>query len=192
MDIFSHTSVFISIILGLAVVHILGGVSLILDARVKTKVYWLHLLWTFNMLMVIVLVWLSSFVLSPLKEISVVHFLNYLAYAIVTNLLCGLLYPIRGEEVTDFRVHFWDNRKKFYLLGIAFIIIDALDGIFEHYNANIPWDYGQYATLSVWFIFFILGLRYSGEKFNILIAFIFLIGIIGWLASLVDIGVLTW
>lgn len=192
MDIFSHTSVFISIILGLAVVHILGGISLILDARVKTKVYWLHLLWTFNMLIVIVLVWMSSIVLSPLEEISVAHFFNYLAYAIVTNLMCGLLYPIRGEEVTNFRIHFWDNRKKFYLLGIIFVIIDAIDGAFEHFNAKIPWDTGQYGTLAAWLIFFILGLRFSGEKFNILIAFIFLIGTIGWLASLVEMGVLSW
>lgn len=33
MSIFEHYSVFVSIILGLAVVHLLGGISLILDKR---------------------------------------------------------------------------------------------------------------------------------------------------------------
>jgi hypothetical protein len=99
MTIFEHLSVFVSIILGLAVVHLLGGVSLILDARIRTKVYWVHLLWTANMLFLIVLVWLGNFVLAPVTLFSAAHFLNLLAYAMVIYLMSGLLYPVRGQEV---------------------------------------------------------------------------------------------
>ncbi|MFC3880310.1 hypothetical protein ACFOSV_09000 [Algoriphagus namhaensis] len=192
MNIFSHAAVFISIILGMAIVHLLGGVSLILDARVKTKIYPIHLIWVANMLITVTLVWLSSFALAPLNNMSTLHFLNLIAYATVTNLMCGLLFPVRGEEVTDFKIHFWDNRKKFYLLGIFFVIVDALDGVFEHYYAAVPWDIGQYGTLGVWLVFFILGLKINSERFNLIIAMIYVVGLIGWLASIVDIGVLAW
>lgn len=192
MNIFSHTSVFLSIILGLAVVHLLSGFSLILDTRVKTKTYWLHMLWTLNLLIMVTLVWLSSFVLSPLEQISVFHFINLMAYGIVAYLLCGLLYPTRGEEVTDFKIHFWSNRRNFYLTGIAFVIVDGIDGLFEHFKAGTPLDIGQFGTLAVWLILFILGLKFKNEKFNAAIAIVFFIGLMGWLASIVESEFLSW
>ena len=85
MSIFSHISVFISLILGLAVVHLLSGFSLILDTRKESRTYWVHLLWTFNMLLTVVLVWLSSFVLSPLTEMARNFHLNNGALQLQVN-----------------------------------------------------------------------------------------------------------
>lgn len=192
MSIFAHISVFISLILGLAVVHLLGGISLILDTRKKTKIYWIHLFWTFNMLFTVILVWLSSFVLSPLEEIGVLHFINLLAYAIVTYLICGLLYPVQGEEITDFKVHFEENRTRFFLLGILFVFVDASDGILEYFKTDLPLDIGQFATLTVWFIVFTIALKVRHKAYDAFAAIIFIIGLTGWLVSLVDTGVLAW
>ncbi len=191
MDIFGHVSVFVSIILGLAVVHLLSGLSLILDTRVRTKVYGLHLMWTANMLLAVILVWLSSFVLAPLEQISVLHFLNLVAYAVVTYLMCGLLYPVRGEEVTDFREHFYANRKRFFALGILFVLVDAADGVLEIVTTNVPLDVGQFGTLTVWLCVFAWGLRDDREGFNVLAALVYLVGLIGWMVSLVQTGVLA-
>lgn len=192
MSIISHISVFISLVLGLAVVHILGGISLMIDTRKETKTYWIHTLWTINMLFAVILVWLSSFVLSPLSEISVLHFLNLIAYAIVTYLISGLLFPVHGEEITDFFEHFTANRFRLYVLGIIFTIVDATDGFQEFLNTDVPLDIGQYATLSVWCIFFALGLIFNKKWMDILIVIVFSIGLLGWLHSLVDTQVLTW
>lgn len=191
MNIFGHVSVFISLILGLAVVHLLSGVSLMLDTRVRTKVYGLHLFWTANMLLTVVLVWLSSFVLAPLQQIGVVHFLNLIAYAVVTYLMCGLLFPVRGEEVTDFREHFFANRTRFFALGILFVLVDATDGVLEVITTDIPLDVGQFGTLAVWLVFFAWGLRDGREGFNVLAALVYLIGLAGWMVSLVQTGVLA-
>ena len=191
MNIFGHVSVFISIILGLAVVHLLSGLSLILDTRVRTKVYGLHLVWTANMLLTVILVWLSSFVLAPLETISVFHFLNLVAYAVVTYLMCGLLFPVQGEEVTDFREHFSANRQRFFALGLLFVLVDAADGLLELVTTNVPLDVGQFGTLSVWFVVFAWGLRDDRNGFNVLAALIYLVGLIGWMVSLVQTGVLA-
>ena len=191
MNIFGHVSVFISIVLGLAVVHLLSGLSLILDTRVRTKVYWLHLVWTANMLLTVILVWLSSFVLAPLEEIGVLHFLNLVAYAVVTYLMCGLLFPVRGEEVTDFREHFASNRFRFFALGIVFVLVDAADGLLELLTTDVPLDVGQFGTLTVWFLVFAWGLRDNREGFNALAALVYLVGLMGWMVSLVQTGVLA-
>ncbi len=192
MTIFAHISVFISLILGLAVVHLLSGFSLILDTRKESRTYWVHLVWTFNMLLTVVLVWLSSFVLSPLSEISVLHFLNLLAYSIITYLMSGLLYPVQGEEVTDFREHFDTNYKRFSFLGILFVIVDATDGLLEHFEAGIPLDVGQFTTLSVWLVLFICSLFIESKYFKAFVSVVYSVGLLGWLVSLIDTGVLSW
>lgn len=193
MTIFSHISVFISIILGLSVVHLLSGVSLILDKRVQTKTFALHALWTVSMLFVSVNVWLSSFVLSSLETMSAIHFFNLLAYATLVYLMSGLLYPVQGEEVTDFKEHFNENRFRLYVLGILFILVDAFDGVLEHYNAGIAWDIGQFGTLGTWMIFFLIGLKVKNSKFHWVIGIIFFVGLLGWFQSMVDeTNILSW
>lgn len=192
MSIFAHVSVFLSIILGLAVVHLLGGISLMLDTRIKTKLYWVHLVWTINMLFIVILVWLSGFVLSPLTEMGALHFLNLLVYSIVAYLMSGLLFPVRGEEITDFREHFNANQFRLYVLGIIFTLVDATDGIIEHYAAGIEWDIGQFATLSVWLIVFTIGLWVKSERYSAFAALVLLVGILGWFQSLIDTSVLAW
>ena len=46
MDPYEYLTVFISVVLGLAVVRLLSGISLILDTRVRQRVDWIHFLWT--------------------------------------------------------------------------------------------------------------------------------------------------
>jgi hypothetical protein len=191
MTIFEHLSVFVSIILGLAVVHLLGGVSLILDARIRAAVYWIHLMWTANMLFLIVLVWLGNFVLAPVTVFSAAHFLNLIAYSMVIYLMSGLLYPVHGEEVTDFREHFFANRRRFFSLGVLFVLTDAVDGFLEHRATQVDLNTGQYATLAVWFVLFVIGIRTSGERFHGLAAVVFFLGLVGFLESLVRYGVVA-
>ncbi len=189
MTIFEHVSVFVSIILGLAVVHLLGGVSLILDTRVRTKPYGVHLLWTLNMLFLIVLAWLGNFVLAPITEFSAPHFFNLLAYSMVIYLMSGLLYPVRGEEVTDFRQHFHANRPRFFALGVAFVITDALDGLLEARATGLDLNPFQFGQLSIFLVLFVIGIRNEREGFNRAVGVVFLLGMFGFLYSLTQIGI---
>lgn len=192
MSIFEHVSVFLSIILGLAVVHLIGGIALIIDAHTKARYYWVHIAWTVSMLFIVILVWLGSFVLSPLSQIGALHFLNLLAYAMVTSLMSGLLFPVGGKQVKDYYQHFNANRSRLYLLGIIFVLVDALDGVLEHYNAAIAWDLGQYITLAVWLVVFLIGLLKKNERVDAIVVVTLLIGIAGWFVSLIDVSVLVW
>ena len=189
MTIFEHVSVFISIILGLAVVHLLGGVSLILDTRVRTKVYGVHLLWTLNMLFLIVLVWLGNFVLALITEFSAPHFFNLLAYSMVIYLMSGLLYPVRGEEVTDFKEHFHSNRSRFFALGIVFVIMDALDGLLEARATDLDLNPFQFGQLTIFLVLFAIGIKNEREGFHQAVAVVFFLGMLGFLYSLTQVGV---
>jgi hypothetical protein len=191
MTIFSHLSVFVSVILGLAIVHLLGGLSLILDARVKTRVYWVHLAWTINMLFVITLVWTGNFLLSDVRVLSVWHFLNLVVYSMVIYLMSGLLFPVQGSEITDFHEHFYENRKRFFVLGILFIGTDAVDGILEMQATQLPLNPGWVFSLSCFLVIFVTGLWTANEKFHAVSVVYFFLMLVGWLYSLVQAGVLS-
>lgn len=191
MSIFEHVSVFVSIILGLAVVHLLGGLSLMLDTRVRTKIYWVHLMWTANMLLLTTLVWLGNFVLAPVAVLSVGHFLNMIAYSMVIYLMSGLLFPVRGGEVTDFRHHFYANRQRFFSMGVLLVLTDAIDGLLEVRATDLPVDVGQFGTLAAYLLVFGIGIRSTSERFNRAAPIVFFLGLMGFLHSLVDTGVVT-
>lgn len=180
-------SIFFSIILGLGVVHLLGGLSLMLDARVKTKLYWVHLLWTINLLFLISLVWFGNFVLNFASQLGISHYFVLLAYSITIYLMCGLLFPVQGEEITDFEHHFNENKIRFYVIGILFVVTDAIDGLLEAKAINHPLNPYQFGTLLVFIILFLLGMKIKSKWFHSLTAVIFFLGMLGFLSSLLEI-----
>jgi hypothetical protein len=116
---FEYLSVFISIILGLAVVHLLGGVSLIIDQRVRARLDAIHLLWVLNMFTLITWVWWGNWQLNDVIAFSPVHYVAMVLFSVVVYLMCGLLFPVRGKEVEDFQEQFEMNRSRFFYLGLS-------------------------------------------------------------------------
>ncbi|MFC3193780.1 hypothetical protein ACFODZ_05965 [Marinicella sediminis] len=182
---FEHIAIFFSIILSLGLVHLLGGLSLMLDARIRNHLYWVHLLWTLNLLFLIALVWFANFALAEANELSLAHYFVLLAYAITIYLLCGLLFPVRGEEVVDFRKHYYANSKRFAVVGMAFVITDACDGLIETKLLDVPLNYGQFGTLGVYFFLFLGGLFSQSHRYHACAAVVFGLGLVGFLLSLV-------
>ena len=191
MGIFGHVSVFVAIILGLAVAHLLGGLSLILDTRHKTRVYWVHLLWTVAMLLTASLFWMNSFALASAETLSILYFLTLVAYAMAIYLMSGLLYPVLGDEVTDFREHFEANRLRFYALGLVLIVIDVIDAVLEHYATDLDWDLGQLFAVTALTGLYLLAMRMQSSRVDAFVAVFNLFMVFGWLASLIDYGVLV-
>lgn len=128
MSAFEYLSVFISIILGLAVVHLLGGVSLILDQRVRAHLDAIHLLWVLNMFTLITWVWWGNWQLNDVVAFSPVHYVAMVLFSVVVYLMCGLLFPVKGKEVENFREQFEMNRSRFFYLGLALAVAAALKG----------------------------------------------------------------
>lgn len=181
---FEHIAIFFSIILSLGLVHLLGGWSLMLDNKIRNKVYWVHLLWSVNLLFLIALVWFANFALSS-ADIGLVHYFVLLGYSISIYLMCGLLFPVRGAEVVDFHDHYYTNRKRFCAVGLAFVVTDGVDGWIESSVLGTPLNLGQYGTLLVFALIFIVGLFTASHRFHAVGAIIFFLGLLGFLMSLV-------
>ncbi len=131
MSPYEYLTVFLSVIFGLAIVQLLSGVSLILDARERSRPYWVHLVWTFNVFVLAVVTWWFNFSLEAIRTWSFFHFADLVCYSVLIYVLAGLLYPTRGPEVVDFRAHFERNRKWFFVVFAVFVPVDLVDSFLE-------------------------------------------------------------
>ena len=138
MSAFEYFSVFMSIILGLAVVHLLGGLSLILDQRVKARLYGVHLIWVLNMFSLIIWVWWGNWQLNDIESFSPVHYVSMVLFSVVLYLMCGLLFPVKGREIEDFHQQFELNRSRFFYLGLALVVAALLKGYVDRQVLEEP------------------------------------------------------
>jgi len=151
---FEYLSVFISIILGLAVVHLLGGVSLLLDQRVVARIFWVHMAWVLNMFSLITWVWWANWQLNGVESFSPAHYVSMVLFSVVLYLMCGLLFPVRGKEVENFYEQFEINRTRFFYLGEVLLVAALLKGYVDRQVLSEPDTLERtvmFATLAVLF-----------------------------------------
>jgi len=177
---FEYLTVFISVVLGLAVVHLLSGVALLLDTRVRARPDWIHGVWTANVLVTTVLVWWFNFHLTGVVEWTLPFFVNLVAYSVVLYLMTGLLYPLRGSEVIDFRAHFEANRVRFFMVCLAFQFIDLADAVLERRALGTEWSALQLTLIALFALAFIVGIRTSNRTFHGALALAWLVTCLSW------------
>ncbi len=118
MTLFEYLSVFLSVIMGLGVTHILAGLSKTIHYRRTLGLSWVHTLWAINILIYIVIIWWGMFWWSKQSSWSFFEFLLLLSYAITLFLAASLLFPWDMPRDFDFRVHFEETRAWFF--GVFF------------------------------------------------------------------------
>jgi hypothetical protein len=114
MTLFEYLSVFLSVIMGLGVTHILVGLSKTIHYRGSVVFSWVHTLWAFNILIYIVIIWWGMFWWSKQVEWSFFQFLLLLLYGITLFLAASLLFPWDMPGDFDFKVHFSETRTWFF------------------------------------------------------------------------------
>lgn len=173
MSAFEYVSVLISIILGLAVVHLLGGVSLILDRRVIARLDWVHTIWVLNMFSLITWVWWGNWQLNEIESFSPVHYISMVLFSVVLYLMCGLLFPIKGSEVEDFFEQFEMNRPMFFYLGEVLLVAAALKGYVDRQVLAEPDTLERAAMLVTLAVLFGIASRYSSRTYHSFLAIVF-------------------
>ena len=183
---YEYLTVFISVVLGLAVVHLLSGVALLLDTRIRARPDWIHVLWTANVLITTVLVWWFNFPLTGILVWTLPFFLNLVAYSVVLYLMSGLLYPVRGSEVIDFKAHFEANRVRFFLVCLAFQVVDFSHAVLERQALGTDWSGIRLTVLALFAIAFVVGARTSNRTYHGVLVLAWLLTCILWGVGALD------
>ena len=134
MALFEYLGVLISVVMGLAITHLLTGVTNMIHHRSSVRLSWPHLLWTLDILIYVIAVWWGMFWWSQLEAWGFFQFLFVTLYAIVLYLIAAILYPRNFDADFDAVRHFEASRGWFFGLMITAWFIDVPETLLK---ANI-------------------------------------------------------
>jgi hypothetical protein len=128
-NLFSYLGVLISVIMGLAVTYLLVGVSEIIHMRHTVRIYWVHIVWTANVLVYVLAVWWGMFWWNRLQTWSIEEFLFITIYSIVIFMLAAMLYPREVPEGLDFETYFFTNKRWFFGIYLTATLLDVVETV---------------------------------------------------------------
>lgn len=142
MGSFEYISVVISVVLGLAITHLLIGMVSMIQNRESTRIYWIHLLWVFNVIVYITQWWWAFHYWEKLDSWSMSDFNLLFIYSLMMAVIAGLLFPVHGS-VTDYRAFYYKQFRWFFALQFLWLSLDIVEVVVKaSYGLRpIPPDY---------------------------------------------------
>ena len=126
MSPFEFISVFVSLIVGFALAHILSAVSDLYEIRERVKTYWLNSLWVVTVIMWSIFTWWGLWMLS----VDLVEWTYAQYWILVINIssiyfFTTLVLPKATEDgMIDLEAHYYSVHKAFFSL-IAFSLFSS-------------------------------------------------------------------
>ena len=148
---FSYLGVLISVILGLALTHLLVGLSKVIQGRRVVRPYWPQIVWTVNVIVYVLAVWWGMFWWNKLPVWTIEEFLFITGYSIVVFMLASMLYPWEFPPDLDFEEYFFANKSWFFgiLLTATLIVIpETLQKGVTHLR-DVPKQYVLYIPVTL-------------------------------------------
>ena len=135
MTTFEYLSVFISIVIGLGVVRVLGGVAAIID-RQDARSYWVHSAWVGYFVFWLPYFWWFTFDWRHQETWTLPVFLFVVIFAMLAYLTVFVLVPTRDSEVADRAAYFDRVRPRFFSLFALLMIADVVDTLLKPGNLD--------------------------------------------------------
>ncbi|HEY4771883.1 MAG TPA: hypothetical protein VIH50_02530 [Steroidobacteraceae bacterium] len=121
---FDYFGVLISVIMGLALIHLLRGAVRLIQMRHEVRPYWVHIVWTINCAFYVLGIWWGMFWWRDLQDWTVGWFYFIATYAIALFLWAAMLYPVEYSRGFDFEEFFFDNRRWFFGIQTLVSLMD--------------------------------------------------------------------
>src|ERR1017187_2080349 len=121
---FSYLGVLISVILGLALTHLLVGLSKMIQLRESVKIYWVQVVWTINVIIFVLALWWGMFWWNKLQVWTIEQFFFITGYSMVLFMLASMLYPWEFPGDLDFKKYFFANKSWFFGILLTATLID--------------------------------------------------------------------
>lgn len=185
MDPFSYLVVLTSIVLGVGVTRLVGGLGKLLQTRKRKRSYWVHTLWILNLLLVIVIVWWFAYRWRTYERWTFFLFLWLLLSPILLYLIASLLFPDSDDEqsVLDWRVYFYANHRDVFLLLALIFPIDVIDSLLKglaHFREQGP---VYFLTMSLLFTCCLVAAFNKNARFHAVFAVAFMLYNLGLLGA---------
>jgi hypothetical protein len=141
VDLYLHVRVLLSIILGLAVTRLVGGVAGFIQHPARRRISLIHLGWVAWALMTVLTFWWWEFRLSFIGHWSFALYFFICIYASMYFFLSAILFPTDIEEYSGYHDYFMSRRVWFFgfvALTLALDVVDSWIKGIEHLRSLGP------------------------------------------------------
>lgn len=121
---FDYFGVLLSIIFGLALTHVLRGLGRLVQLRHETRAYWVHVVWSLNVVIYVLSIWWGMYWWKELQDWSVAWFMYIATYAIAIFMWSFMLFPQEFAPGVDFADYFYTNRRWFFGVQAVVCLLD--------------------------------------------------------------------
>lgn len=151
MDAFEYVMVLTSIIIGLAMTHLLQGLATIVQHPGRDRIWWVHLLWVAWTFLFAIFWWWWEFRYRAVESWTFLLYSFVVAYAFLVYLLAAMLFPKDLDGYEGFREYFLARRRWFFGLLIAASLFDLADSRFKgaDYFASLGRQYFVYVAVII-------------------------------------------
>lgn len=121
---FDYFGVLVSVMLGMALTHLLKGLAKLVQTRHESSIYWVHIVWTLNVFIFVLAIWWGMFWWRGLQDWTVEWFFFISIYATALYLWASLLYPPDFPRGFAFENWFFDNKHWFFGAQTLVLLLD--------------------------------------------------------------------
>lgn len=143
MEFFNYVMVLASVIIGLAVTHLLQGVARLIQHPDRQKLYWVHLLWVALMFLNALFLWWWEYQLSHTQHWTFELYVFVLSFAVILYLICAVLMPGELGGYATYRAYYYSRRRWIFGLLLLFSLMDFADTAVKGkaHLASLGWPY---------------------------------------------------
>jgi len=131
VDLYLHVRVLISIILGLSVTRLLGGLAQFMRQSDHHLFSWIHLTWVAWVFFNVIAFWWWEFRLSQITHWTFALYLFVIAYASMFFLQAALLFPNDIEGYDSYGDYFIARRGLFFGIFALTEVMDVVDTLIK-------------------------------------------------------------
>jgi hypothetical protein len=177
---FDYLGVLISIILGLALTHLLWGLSRLIHMRRTIKIYWVHVVWVLNTLIYVLAIWWGMYWWKHQTNWTIQQFFFLAGYATVLFMLGSMLFPPDCPSDIDLEAYFFHNRLWFFGIQLAAMLLDIPETLLKGSEGlrAVPREY--LVVMPLFLTVSIIGLSTANRKVHAVLAPAWLAIIIGY------------
>lgn len=170
---FDYLLIFVSIIYGLAAAYVLEGVTKIIKDTGKGQAYWIHFLWIFNMLLILVMIWWTLYYYNRIEEWDLGLFLFITVYSLPFYVLAALLIPTEINENTNFEAHYFKIKGWFFGVLTMAHVLDMIDTAIKTTVIGREFDLSYAFVISALTVFSFTAIFTKNKKFHAFYAILY-------------------
>ena len=174
MDFFNYVMVLASVIVGLAVAHLLQGVAKMVEEPERNKLYWVHLLWIVLMFHNALFWWWWEFGLSHVRHWTFELYLFVLYFAVLLYVICAILMPASLGGYADYRAYYFGRRRWLFGLLLLFSLLDFVDSATKGWEHLRSLGLSYAASVAVRSALIVVAFRSRSEKVHAAIVILFI------------------